>query len=90
MCSSTGYEPRSSVPASKTGDNTMSGQNLSVVLVLFFGLMSKCVDCFFDENFTLDRMMMKYRHWPEVYDLCHIARCASQRVSRAILAWPCV
>ena len=38
----------------------MSGQNLSVVLVLFVGLMSICVDCVFDENLTLDRMMMEY------------------------------
>ena len=38
----------------------MSGQNLSVVLILFFGLMSRCVACVFDENLTLDRMMMEY------------------------------
>ena len=52
--------PRSSVQDLKTGDETMSGQNLSVVLVLFFGLMSKCIDCVFDENLTLERMMIEY------------------------------
>ena len=64
-CSLTGYEPRSSAKTSKTGDDTKSGQDLSVALVLFVGLISKCVHWVFDENLTLERMMMDY-----VFVLC--------------------
>ena len=52
--------PRSSAQTSKTGDDTKSGQDLSVALVLFVGLISKCVHWVFDENLTLERMMIDY------------------------------
>ena len=57
--------PRSSAQTSKTGDDTKSGQDLSVALVLFVGLISKCVHWVFDENLTLERMMIDY-----VFVLC--------------------
>ena len=57
--------PCSSAQASKTGDDTKSGQDPSVALVLFFGLILKCVQCGFDENLTPDRMMIDY-----VFVLC--------------------
>ena len=52
--------PRSSAQTSKTGDDTKSGQDLSVALVLFVGLISKCVHWVFDENLTLEQTMIDY------------------------------
>ena len=52
--------PRSSAQTSKTGDDTKSGQDLSVALVLFVGLISKCVHWVFDEYLSLERMMIDY------------------------------
>ena len=70
MCSLTGFEPNSSAQASKTGDVTKSGQDMSVVLVLFSGSISTCVHQVFDELLIQDQMMIDLSF--SVSSLCDI------------------
>ena len=64
-CSLIGYEPCSSVQASKTGDDTMSDQ---IYLLFWFFSSAWCQNVsivIFNENLTLDQMMIVY-----VFVLC--------------------